>query len=268
MKIPLARIALVLGLALGACSCSPGTASEAAPPSPQPGQAFDVTTTLRELRDDLAAIEQETDTQLGISLYDGRINGFTGTVATLPSWSSVKVPIARAAQDYCDIDEEQLSELITASIEWSDNAAANSMLDCVGTEHVAKEVARAGADIEVSSAFGFSEWPLASAARYGWYLSTRDEDNEVIVGMHNIVDEQSWGLGALDNAAFKGGWNGDRLDGSWHSRQMGFVRLKDSADRDGAALGIAIAARSPEGSYSDTIDALDKLTAALAEKLD
>ena len=267
MKFPLARIALVLGLALCTSSCTTGTATEAGTASPQPSQAFDVTATLRELRDDLADIEQETDTQLGISLYDGRINGFTGTVATLPSWSSVKVPIARAAQEYCDIDEEQLSELITAAIEWSDNAAANQMLDCVGTQHVAEEVARAGADIEVSSAFGRSEWPLASAARYGWYLSTRDEDNEVIVSMHNIIDEQSWGLGALDNAAFKGGWSGDRLEGSWHSRQMGFVRLDGSADREGAALGIAIAARSPEGSYSDTIDALDKLTAALDEKL-
>lgn len=253
-------------LLLCACSTPAGGVDASAPPQPQhaspaPTEPADVTATLRVLRDDLESIERDTGTELGVALYDGRINGFTGSLASLPSWSTVKVPIARAAQEYCDTSEENLAALITAAIEWSDNDAASRMLECVGTQRVAEEVARAGAAIEVSPAFGRSEWPLASAARYGWYLSTRDEDDAAIVGMRNIAEEQSWGLGGIDNTAFKGGWSGDRLDGSWHSRQMGFIRL------DGGALGVAIAARSPDGSYPDTTEALDRVAAALGEQL-
>ena len=246
-----------------ATGCTP-----AAVPAPTPAYAtaatpegLDVTGTLRALRDDIDAIEEETGTELGISLYNGHINGYTGTVATLPSWSTIKVPIALAAQEHCDVSDEALHTLIKAAIEWSDNDSASTLLDCVGTEHVEEEVAEAGASINANAAFGRSEWPLASAARYGWYLSTRDEDNEVIVAMYNVVDEQQWGLGAFDNAAFKGGWSGDRRDGSWHSRQFGFVPVDDTA------LGVAIAARSPDGSDTDTIEALDQLTAALAKQL-
>lgn len=252
---------------LFAAGCAAAPVPEPAP-APTPAystaaspEVFDVTGTLQALRDNLDAIEEETGTELGISLYDGHVNGYTGTIATLPSWSTVKVPIALAAQQHCDVSDAALETLIEASIEWSDNDSASTLLQCVGTQHVEEEVAEAGATIDVNSAFGRSEWPLASAARYGWYLSTRDEDNEVIIAMHNVIDEQQWGLGALDDAAFKGGWSGDRLDGSWHSRQFGFVPM------DGAALGVAIAARSPEGSYADTIEALDQLTAVLAEQL-
>lgn len=222
---------------------------------------IDVNGTLRSLHDDLDEIEQATGTELGIALYDGHINGHTGSVATLPSWSTVKVPIALASLEHCSYSDAAISSMIEASIEWSDNDSARALLSCVGTEKVAEEVAEAGASIEVSPAFGRSEWPLASAARYGWYLSTLDEDNEVIVAMNNIVEEQRWGLGNVEGAVFKGGWSGDRLDGSWHSRQMGFVRVGHRV------VGVAIASRSPAGSYADTIDALDQVAVALGEEL-
>ncbi|WP_165164773.1 hypothetical protein [Corynebacterium qintianiae] len=268
MNTRVARAVALLGplLALTTAACSApaaGTDTEETPSAPvsAPDPVFEVTDTLRFLRDDLAEIEDETGTELGISLYDGHINGHTGTIATLPSWSTVKVPIALSAQEHCSYSDAAISSMIESSIEWSDNASAYSLLQCVGEESVEEEVADAGAVIDVRSAFGRSQWPLASAARYAWHLSTLDEDNEVIIAMRDVVDGQRWGLGNLENAAFKGGWSGDRLDGSWHSRQLGFVRV------DGQALGIAIAARSPAGSYVSTTEALDKLAIALGDEL-
>ena len=57
---------------------------------------------------------------------------------------------------------------------------------------------------------------------------------------------------------FKGGWSDDETDGSWHTRQFGWF--------DG--YGVAIGARSEDGSYDDTMDALDKVAELLKLRLD
>ncbi|AWB83121.1 hypothetical protein [Corynebacterium liangguodongii] len=256
-----------------ACSVQTTGVASADPATPQlpivtPEPPVDVISALADLQDDLEAIEEDTGTQLGVSLDNGSVNAFIGQLETLPSWSTIKVPIALAAQDYCAFDDETISAMIKSSIEYSDNASAWQLLNCVGQgdgvladSRVSEDVARTGSTIDIHRTFGRSNWPIAAASHYAWYLSTLDEDNEVIVAMRNIAEEQSWGLGTLESTAFKGGWSGDRLDGSWHSRQMGFVRVDDTP------LGIAIASRSPEGSFTDTTDALDQLAAALGEEL-
>ena len=57
---------------------------------------------------------------------------------------------------------------------------------------------------------------------------------------------------------FKGGWSDDESDGSWHTRQFGWF--------DG--YGVAIGARSEDGSYDDTTAALDKVAQLLKLRLD
>ena len=42
--------------------------------------------------------------------------------------------------------------------------------------------------------------------------------------------------------------------GSWHTRQLGWIKH----------VGVAIGARSADGSYEDTMDALDQVAEAIA----
>ena len=85
--------------------------------------------------------------------------------------------------------------------------------------------------------------------RQAFYLSQQDQDNPVIADMHHIAEDQSYGLGQLNSVPFKGGWSDDETDGSWHTRQLGWLN----------GFGVSIGARSAEGSYDDTMEALDQV---------
>lgn len=71
--------------------------------------------------------------------------------------------------------------------------------------------------------------------------------------MRNITEDQAYGLGQL-GVPFKGGWSDVEEDGSWHTRQLGWIKH----------VGVAIGARSADGSYEDTMDALDQVAEAIA----
>lgn len=209
------------------------------------------------LPDVVAEIERETDTEVGVALYDGTVLTQAGSLTSLPAWSTIKVPIAIAAGKHCEYGEDYIEELTEASIEWSDNDSARALWDCMGDDaeagkKVGEEIGKAGKVVEVQGAFGTTEWSFADQARYAYYLSTRDQDQTVIADMHRITDDQAYGLGQL-GIPFKGGWSDVDEDGSWHTRQFGW--------REGT--GIAIGARSAAGSYDDTMDALDKVAEAI-----
>ena len=57
---------------------------------------------------------------------------------------------------------------------------------------------------------------------------------------------------------FKGGWS-DAPDGSWHTRQFGFTTVGDTT------YGIAIGARSLDGSEEDCQEALTRVADYLKE---
>lgn len=205
----------------------------------------------------VAAIEEETGTQAGISLFDGTTQTSAGSVGTLPAWSTIKIPIAVAAQEYCSYDEATLAQLTSASIEYSDNDAASSLWTCLGHESeasqiVGEEIAKGGMSVQVEPYFGTTVWPVPAQARYAHYLASLPEDHPVIEEMHKINPEHSYGLGRIPDMPFKGGWS-DADDGSWHSRQMGFATIGETT------YGIAIAARSVDGSEEDCQATLDKL---------
>lgn len=234
--------------------CSPGVEGEE--------EAEVITTVAKQepfptLDNDVAAIEKDTSTEVGIALYDGKSMHAAGSLHELPAWSSIKVPIAMAAAEHCEYDAELIEQFTEAAIEWSDNDGARALWDCMGSDAeasklVGEEIAKSGSDVEVEGAFGTTTWPFTGQARYGYYLSKQDEDDPVIAMMHHIDKEQSYGLGQLEGVPFKGGWSDYEVDGSWHTRQFGWVEV------DGVVYGVAIGARSEAGSYEDTVKALDE----------
>lgn len=223
-------------------------------PAPDPFEGLD---------EAVAAIEKETGTEVGVALFDGSEMTQSGSLYALPAWSTIKIPIARAAVEHCDYGADYVEELTQASIEWSDNDSARALWDCMGSdeqagEMVREEIAKSGSQVKVEGAFGTTSWSFPGQARYAYYLSQQDEDDPVIMEMHHIAEDQSYGLGTLETVPFKGGWSDDDTDGSWHTRQFGWF--------DG--YGVAIGARSEDGSYDDTMDALDKVAELLKLRLD
>lgn len=233
-----------------------------ATPEPEPLHTEVTTSTsvspFEGLKAQFAAIEEATGTEVGVSLYDGSALTQAGSLDALPAWSTIKIPIARAAAEHCEYGEEYVDELTAASIEWSDNDSARALWDCMGSdeeagEKVSAEIAKSGSHVTVQGAFGTTRWSFAGQARYAFYLSQQDEDDPVIADMHHIAEDQSYGLGTLNGVPFKGGWSDDEEDGSWHTRQFGWF----------GGYGVAIGARSEAGSYDDTMDALDQVAEVL-----
>lgn len=214
------------------------------------------------LAEEVVAIEESTHTEVGISLFDGSVTTSAGSLEWLPAWSTMKVPIAMAAKEHCEYGEEYKMQLIEASIEWSDNDSARALWDCMGSnseasEKVSAEIAKSGSQVTVRGAFGTTRWSFAGQARYGYYLSQKDEDNQIFADMHHIAEDQAYGLGQL-GIPFKGGWSDYERDGSWHTRQFGWMEV------DGAPYGVAVGARSADGSYDDTQEALNQVAGLLS----
>ncbi len=262
MKRRLAALLVVLPLALGSCSSqdpqSPETSAESAAPAPD-GDDSQIDG-LEDLDSKVAAIEEQTNTQIGFSLYDGTHATNAGSGGALPAWSTIKVPIALTALEHCD-DRDFVVEQTTAAIDWSDNDAAFALWRCIGSDEeasrlVGEEIATSGVSVHVEPAFGTTTWPIPAQARYAQHLASIPADNPVIQEMHKIDAEHSYGLGTIADMPFKGGWS-DADDGSFHVRQLGFFTA------DGTDYGIAIAARSLLGSEQDCHDALDQLAALL-----
>lgn len=250
---------LIPALAVG-CVCACGTQD----PEPVPLEvvsAAEVTPGVdaEVLEAAIAEIEEDTQTRLGLSLYDGNVHTSLGSIASLPAWSTVKIPIAFASVAHCEYDEDYLEDLITLSIEISDNDATNELWACLNVAGGAEEFVRDEIGSRVDVAWGKTAWPFASQASYAYKLSQRSDvdTNPIINHMRHIDEEQSWGLGAL-GMPFKGGWGDVEANGSWQSRQIAFGQI------NGVTYGIAAGALSEAGSFEATTDALDQLADVLA----
>lgn len=262
MKRTLLTLLCVVG-ALSACQEPP--AEELAPVLTERDEHLGVDP--QWLEDEVAKISRETDTALGIVLIDDDFSATrAGDTTMLHSWSTIKVPVAFAALEHCDVDKATREALMTSMIEVSDNASTDQLWWCLeasgGAEKfVGEEIAKADADVAPSPIWGTSEWSVESQAKYGLYLaqladSEPDENAAFVLDLMEHVDEsQAWGLGTL-GIPFKGGWS-DTPEGTWESRQFGYATLGEKR------YGIAVAATSEIGSFSDTTDALDKLAEAL-----
>lgn len=249
------------GLALAGCSRAENTPEPDLGQNPSAAAPAGPSLDLSGLEEKVAAIEEETSTQVGVSIFDGTENVSTGSVGVLPAWSTIKVPIALVAQEHCSYNEATIANLTQAAIEWSDNAATTTLWNCIGADAgrlVSEEINHSGVTVKAEQAWGTTTWPLPAQARYGHHLASLPADNPVIAEMYKIVDEQRYGLGQLDNVPYKGGWS-DASDGSWHTRQFGFTTVGENT------YGIAIGARSVKGSEKDCQEALNMIAEYLEE---
>lgn len=193
-----------------------------------------------------------------------------GTWSSGPAWSTIKVPLSLALlrQD----DTQEITDDMRRAITASDNGAADQIWQALGRPAIAatkvrsvladagqpvpdvqSEVTRAG-----FSAFGQTQWSLTDQVRFLAYAACDPRDAPVLDLMGNVIASQRWGLGAIDNAKFKGGW-GPEPDGSYLVRQYGLITT------DSGQLAVAIAAVAESGGFGDGTAVLTQMARWLRE---
>lgn len=191
-----------------------------------------------------------------------------GSLTNDVAWSTSKVPVAIAAVRNHGVDSN-----VTAAITASDNAAAEAMWASLGdpatASSAATQVLRDGGDSQTAingqrvrpefTAFGQTQWALANQATFGANMQCIAGGAEVVSLMHEIAADQSYGLGTIAGAAFKGGWGPDTA-GAYLVRQFGVI----PADTPGEYVGVAIAAKPGDGTYATGQAMLNEIAAALS----
>ncbi len=191
-----------------------------------------------------------------------------GGVQSGAAWSTIKVPLAVAVARTSPAALESAATAITAS----DNAAAERLWDSLGGG--ASSAAGIGAVLADGgdsttqvpavrtraeySIFGQTQWPLVGQARFGSLLPCIGSSSRVLDLMGQVSPDQSWGLGRIPGARFKGGW-GPGESGGYLVRQFGIVPAA------GGELAVAIAVES--ASFGEGVDALSGVADALALQL-
>lgn len=195
-----------------------------------------------------------------------------GDWTTGPAWSTMKVPLTIAAQRKSSTSS---SYAATAAITQSDNAAADTLWQSLGTAQEAAKaveaVLREGGDTKTTvpatktrsdaSAFGQADWALAEQVRFAAELPCLPQSANVIDLMEQITSSQRWGLGEFKEVEFKGGWGPD-TSGSYLVRQFGLIHGSDGQ------IAVAIAAQPDSGSFSDGITIVDRMATLLSEHID
>ncbi|WP_245568728.1 hypothetical protein [Nocardia concava] len=188
-----------------------------------------------------------------------------------PGWSSMKVPLTLAAL------RKNPGNQVAAinAIEYSDNAAADTLWQSLGSPEVAaqtvQDVLREGGDTQTTvpatrtrseySAFGQADWSLANQLKFTAKLPCLPQSEVVTSLMGKISSSQRWGLGNLDGAVFKGGWGPD-TSGNYLVRQLGLIPV------DGGQIAIVIATQPNSGSFDDGTAILTKIANLINEHLE
>lgn len=170
---------------------------------------------------------------------------YAGNLTTDVAWSTSKIPLSIAALNAGTANPADVYQAITVS----DNGSAANLWQSLGAgESASAAVAGVIGDPAVwvpaypprpgFSAFGQTEWSLGSQAVFGSRLPCIAQP-EVWDAMGQIVPDQSYGLGLIPGARFKGGW-GPMPDGSYLVRQFGVIPAGDGF------TGIAIAVRASD----------------------
>lgn len=196
---------------------------------------------------------------------------FLGSWSSGPAWSTIKVPLALALLRERGIVSSAMRSAITAS----DNAAAESIWEELGGGSVAANKVQtvltdAGDPLTVVpserrrsgfSVFGQTDWSVGDQARFLARVACDPDAASVTHLMGEIVSGQQWGLGAIEDAYFKGGW-GPGTDGLYLVRQFGVVPTRTGH------VAVAIAAVADSGGFGDGTAVLDRLAGWLQDHLD
>lgn len=241
------------------------TAESAPSPEAEP-EPSDVPADQR-LRDGFAELSQTLAQPVGISIAP--VGGDTtldlGDQTAQVAWSTIKVPLALAAQRQ---NGAAVTADVTAAIISSDNAAAERLWASLGppqtaAEQVERVLAEAGdTTTEVSSersrpgftAFGQTVWTLPASAGFTAGLPCLPDSGNVVDLMGRVDGGQQWGLSRVDRSvAVKGGW-GPLLDGGYLVRQIGII----TAD-DGQQIAVSMSTHAPGATMDSGIAALNEV---------
>lgn len=260
----------VTAVAVGATLCAASCAS-AEEPAARPAEPLEEAWSIDgamdpELADEVEAIAKRFDGEAAIALAvpgatskDGPVSA--GEVSDVAAWSTSKVPVAVASSR----DNEWVADLVPTMISESDNDAAETLWVAMGGPNDAaaavNEVLAEGGDVttefDAMVAPGDTPWELEDQAAFAANLSCIDGAEPVLEAMGEIVDYQSYGLGQIDGARFKGGWGPDD-EGGYLSRQLGTIPV------EGGVVGVAIAARPEDATDETGREMLDALAEAIA----
>lgn len=184
-----------------------------------------------------------------------------GTLKTARAWSTLKVPIALAAQrKYGSSIALKEDKAITLS----DNDAAGDLWGSLGGGRVSvgavTAVLREGHDARtrVSSEAdrppsypGYTPWALVDQARFGAHLPCMAGSDDVIRLMSEVAPNQQWGIASTGHnqgaiTAVKGGW-GPATDASpaYVVRQLGIITTTRGQ------VAVSMAALPASGRFDD-----------------
>lgn len=191
----------------------------------------------------------------GIAFSDGATTFSAGDISPAASWSTIKVPIAIAALR----NDPSQSANVAAAIQWSDNAAAEALWGSLGAPDQAGIVtgsvlSEGGVQVPVNtvvtrsgfSSFGQTMWSTNDQARFAANLGCISGSAPVLQNMAMVEPSQSWGIGQLPQARFKGGWGPDP-DGAYSARQFGLT----TDPTTGQSRALAISIKSGSGNFND-----------------
>ncbi|MBF6130525.1 hypothetical protein [Nocardia brasiliensis] len=279
-RVALRATALLTLLVVTSCALLPGERDRDEPPavvvdtagSFRPGLSVSIPDSLAA---DFTQLQPNLGGQVGLAIMPvggGRMTIFGDWVSGI-AWSTIKVPLAIAALRH-DPDES-VFENAEAAITVSDNGAAEALWESLGDGLEAAQAVQDVIDEAGDSttglagprtrldytAFGQTEWTLANQVRFASRLPCLPETFQVPELMAEITPDQSWGLGNLEGAAFKGGWGPDDETGIYTVRQFGVVPTQNGM------VAVALAAQADSGTYEDSTAILSRLAVLLGRHL-
>nr|WP_083835869.1 hypothetical protein [Gordonia otitidis] len=276
------RVAVVIVVAVAAVVLGTGGAQAAPPPFRLPPLPEPIATWLRppvppakRLSDSWVTAEKSIRKaipgQVGVALVPvgSDVAQSFGSLKTGRAWSTVKVPVALAA-------ERKNGAAVLAkedkAITFSDNDAAGDLWGSLGggkqSVDAVTSVLREGHDMRtrVSSEIdtprsypGYTPWALVDQARFGAHLPCMPNTDNILSHMGSVAPNQRWGIADLGPkrhavTAVKGGW-GPATDASpgYLVRQLGLIST------DQGEVAIAMAARPRSGKLDDGTKMLTRI---------
>lgn len=196
----------------------------------------------------VAAVSAEIPGRVGLATSDGTDVIAAGDDSASPAWSTIKVPLAIAALRA----DPALAGTASAAIRVSDNAAAEVLWESATADSVDAVLAEGQAGTVVNrqvlrpefSIFGQTPWAPGDQARFAAHLPCLSGAEPVLADMGMVDPGQSWGLGTVEGARFKGGWGPDP-EGRYTARQFG---LLPSAEGD---VAVALTVSPESGTFED-----------------
>jgi hypothetical protein len=244
----------------------------AAPPPVAPVPQPSSTGPLGTLNADFAQLQRKVHGVVAIAVTAvgvGQSPRVLGDSSSGPAWSTIKVPLAIAALREPSLPD--VTQAINAAITESDNAAAESLWEGLGDPNVAakkiENVLREAGDqtlVQMNrvrppfTAFGQTIWSLSDQAKFISYAVCDSRDKSIFDLMGQIDRDQSWGLGSIAAARFKGGW-GPKPTGDYFVRQMGVIPTP------GGMTAVSISVEPASGSFDDGTEELTEVANWLSD---